>query len=139
MDDTPEKEQAHKSPGALAGEISREIVRLVSRYTGRGPTKARTMINMNVVLVVLDDALTRAEQNLAAAGEQEAVIGMRRTFHHLMRDEVSATVEQLTGRKVVSFLSDVDPKGNRACQVFVLEARSDTDLEAATGVGIDDS
>ena len=84
------------------------------------------------MVVLLDDALTKAEQNLAAAGEEESIVGMRRMFHQLMGDEASAIIERITGRGVISFMSDVDPAGNRACQVFVLETRPETGL-AATG------
>ena len=39
--------------GSRQAAISNLIVRLMSEYTGRGPTKARTHITDNVVTVVL--------------------------------------------------------------------------------------
>jgi len=36
-------------------EISNLTVRLLSQYTGRGPTKARTYLNDDMVTVVLQD------------------------------------------------------------------------------------
>jgi uncharacterized protein YbcI len=44
--------------GSLYAEISNVIVRLLREYTGRGPTKARTTIRDNVVLIMLEQTLT---------------------------------------------------------------------------------
>jgi uncharacterized protein YbcI len=110
---------------SLAAQISTRVVRLLSLYTGRGPTKARTTIDTNVIVVVTDDALTTAEKNLAGAGEAESVREMRRRFHSVMYDDAVALVEELTGRKVRAFLMDCNPEVNVAAHVFVLEPLPD--------------
>ena len=112
-----------RSP-ALA--ISNMMVRLLSRYTGRGPTKARTTLNTNIVVVLFEDALTRGEQNLVAAGQVDAVHDIRRTFHEVMRAEAIAGVEEVLGRRVVSCLGDVDPQANIAAIAFVLDRQPET-------------
>jgi uncharacterized protein YbcI len=114
--------------GSVAAQVSREMVKLMSRYTGRGPTKARATVNTNLVVVVFEDTLTRGELNLVAAGLGESVIQMRRGFQSLMRDEAIATVEALTGRRVMALLSDVAPSENVAAEVFVLDRRPDTGI-----------
>jgi uncharacterized protein YbcI len=126
LGEPPDRATERHLAGTVAARISREMVRLMSRYTGRGPTKARTTVNTNVVVVVFEDALTKGERNLVAAGEADSVREMRRSFHALMRDEAIETVEALTGRSVMALLSDVDPKENVAAQLFVLERRPDT-------------
>jgi uncharacterized protein YbcI len=120
------RDTGRPAAGSLAAEISREMVQLVSRYMGRGPTKARTTLDTNVVVVAFEDTLTRAERNLVDAGELEAVLFMRRTCQSMMRDEAVSRIQELTDRKVVSFLGDVDAKNNIAVQVFVLEPRPET-------------
>ena len=40
--------------------ISTATVQLRREYTGRGPTKAKTLINEDLVTVLLADTLTRA-------------------------------------------------------------------------------
>jgi uncharacterized protein YbcI len=102
---------------APAQAISNGMVGLLSRYTGRGPTRARTAINSNFVLVSFHDTLTRAEHNLVAAGQPEAVW----TFHEAMADEATAIVEGALGRAVTAFLSDVNPEADTAVMVFMLE------------------
>jgi uncharacterized protein YbcI len=111
---------------SVAAAISRHMVHLMSRYTGRGPTKARTTLNTNFAMVLLDDTLTRAERNLVAAGEIDSILYQRRTFHRMMREEAIAAVEQETGRKVRAYLSDIAPEAAVAAHVFVFEPRPET-------------
>jgi hypothetical protein len=44
--------QEQRTHGSLAAAISRHVVRVVSEYTGQGPTKARSSIRDNVVVCV---------------------------------------------------------------------------------------
>jgi uncharacterized protein YbcI len=113
--------QSRLERGRVAAEISRQMVRLLSRYTGRGPTRARTTLNTNLAVTVFHEALTKAELNLAAAGQTEAVHHMRRTFQALMREQAIDVIEQTTGRVVVAHLSDVDPEANIAAELFIFE------------------
>ena len=111
-----------RTPGSLSAAISNHIVRLFAEYTGRGPTKARTTIRENVVVCIAEDNMTKAERRLTQAGEGELVVTVRRKFQSTMRDDLVGGVELLTGRKVVSFLSDHDAGADTAAQVFVLDA-----------------
>ena len=54
--------------------ISNLTVRLLSQYTGRGPTKARTYLNDDLVTIVLQDSLTHAERTLVEKGRSELVL-----------------------------------------------------------------
>ncbi len=109
------------SDGELAARISNTVVRALSRTTGRGPTRAKTTLGANGVFVVLEDTLTRGEQTLANAGHSEAVLDLRHRWQMIMKNDVSREIEQLTGRKVIGFMSDnhIDP--DLAVEVFVLE------------------
>lgn len=106
---------------STSAEISNLVVRLLSLYTGRGPTKARTSIDGDLVTVVLRDTLTKGEHRLVADGRAELVLRMRKAYQQTMREELVGGVEALMGRNVVAFLSDnhIDP--DVAVEVFVLE------------------
>jgi uncharacterized protein YbcI len=114
---------SHDRPknGGVAAAISTAVVHMLAERTGKGPTKAKTTLGENGVFIVLEDNLTKGERNLADAGEAAAVLNARSRWQHVMREEMSSTVEELTGRKVVGFLSDnhIDP--DVAVEVFVLE------------------
>jgi len=127
MASTPE---ARTTGGSLTAAISNAVVRIMSEYTGRGPTKARTSIRDDVVLVLMQDTLTKAERSLLEAGETDFVLKTRHLFQTTMADDLVAAVEMLTERKVVAFMSanHVDP--DMAGELFVLEPRPDDDAYA---------
>ena len=113
--------QQRPTSGSTVAAISNSVVRLTSQYTGRGPTKARTTLLDDLVVVVMADTMLQAERVLVEKGEAATVVEMRRKFQTAMRDDLIATVEEHTGRKVAAFMSDnhIDP--DMATEVFVLE------------------
>ncbi len=66
--------------GSKAVAISNHVVRTVSEYTGRGPTKARTYINDDVVTVLLQDTLTKGERSLVSDELDKLVLTTRKAF-----------------------------------------------------------
>jgi uncharacterized protein YbcI len=100
--------------------ISNMVVRVISEYTGRGPTKARTHLGQDLVTVVLQDTLTKGERSLARADKGEIVLTMRFAFQETMRSELIKGVEEITGREVAAFMgaSHIDP--DMAIESFVL-------------------
>ena len=92
----------------------------MSAYTGRGPTRARTVVAGDVVTVVLQDTLTKGERCLVADGRDELVLSTRRAFQRTMRQDLVGGVETILGRPVVAFMSDdhIDP--DVCVEVFVL-------------------
>ncbi len=113
--------------GSHALAVSNLIVRLLSEYTGRGPTRARTHFNDDLVTVVVQDLLTKGERSLIRDGKTELVLETRRAYQQTMRHDLSAGIEQITGRHVVAFLSanHIDP--DIAIESFMLEPAGDTD------------
>jgi uncharacterized protein YbcI len=124
-------------PGKLALGISTAVVRALASTTGRGPTKAKTTLGENAVFVVLEDTLTRGELNLVQAGESDAVLDLRRLWQKIMRTSCSREIEQLTGRKVIGFMSDnhIDP--DIAVEVFILAAAGE-DSAVQTAIAVAD-
>ncbi|MGA7705871.1 MAG: Na-translocating system protein MpsC family protein [Solirubrobacteraceae bacterium] len=112
------------SAGSVAAEISNAVVRLLSEYTGRGPTRARTHITEELISVVLRDTLTKGEISLIAAGKTELVLAARKAYQEAMGADLTAAVEHHSGRKVLAFLSDNHLEPDIAIESFVLEPRS---------------
>jgi len=108
--------------GATAAAISNAVVGLLHDYTGRGPTKARTTIGGDTIVVTLRDSLTKAEKTLAGRGQALEVLAMRRAFQGTMRDDLIAAVERLTGRRVEAFLSDNLHDPDVAVEIFLMES-----------------
>lgn len=97
-----------------------------TEYTGRGPTKARTTIDGDLVVVVLHDGQTKAERALVRAGRGEMVLDVRRAFQDTMGDDLVAVVERLTERKVHAFMSANHNDPDAAAEVFLLDGHTET-------------
>jgi len=121
----------HLSTGSMSAAISNAVVRLLSEYTGRGPTKARTYIDEDLITVVLQDTLTKGERSLLRDGEVALVLANRKAFQNSMASELIAAVEELSGRSTMAFLSanHIDP--DIAVESFVLAPQAAHDA----GVG----
>ena len=112
-------EQQHVD-GTLLASISRAVVRIVHDYTGRGPTKARTSMRDDIVVVMLQETLLKAERSLIRDDKGGQVVEMRRSFQQTMREDLSEAVEMLTGRKVIAFMSDSHLEPDYSVELFVL-------------------
>ncbi len=110
------------SGGELNAALTREVVRIHTASLGRGPNKSFSFHNGNVVVTILQDVLTKAEQNLAANDHGEAVLSMRDLFQRTMAGELTESVERLTGRKVVACMGTNHLDPDMAVEVFILDA-----------------
>src|SRR5215210_6595290 len=115
-----------RSLGEMRATISNEIVRLQAEYYGKGPTRAKTYIFEDLVVVVLEETFTRAEKTLAERGEGDAIQHIRRRFQQQMRENFTSVIEQATGRSVRAFLSETDIAQDVSVETFLLaDARTD--------------
>jgi uncharacterized protein YbcI len=125
-------ESEQRALGETRAWISREIVRLQADYYGKGPTKAKTYIIDDLVVVVLEESFTRAERTLAERGESQAIQHIRRRFQQHMAEDFIGVVEQATGRKVRAFLSDTNIDRDISVETFLL-ADDRTDMTGFEG------
>jgi uncharacterized protein YbcI len=121
--DIPSREHdgAH---GEMLAEASRSIVRLHKELYGKGPTKARSQIVGDVLFCVLAGGFTRAEHTLLSGGRGELVRRQREELQKIVRDRFTGTIELITGRRVVGFMSATDEHTELSCEIFVLEPRA---------------
>jgi uncharacterized protein YbcI len=118
--------------GSVSNAISNMMVRLLTEYVGRGPTRARTYMQDDLITVVMRDTLTKAELRLADTGQMDHVRQTRRLFQDAMRADIVAGIEEITGRRVIAFLSDNHISPDLAVETIILEP-SDTDRHTETG------
>jgi uncharacterized protein YbcI len=112
-------------------EISRRFVALFKEYVGRGPTRARTHFFDHLIVVVLEDTLTKAERTLAEEERTELVRELRRSFQGAMRESSIAMIEEETGHSVLAALSDHSVEPDFAVEAFVLNPKLDPNLPNA--------
>jgi uncharacterized protein YbcI len=106
--------------GELFEEISRSLVQLYKEHFGKGPTKARTYMADDLVVCVLEGGFWKGEQTLRDHGRGDAVAESRHAFQESLRTLFVATIEGLVERRVVGFLSAVDPDAEMSAEMFVL-------------------
>ena len=106
--------------GEARSQIASGFVQLHSKYYGRGPTKSKVYADGDVVVVVLEETFTRAERTLADRGERDAIQHIRRRFQQQMAESFTSIVEQATGRKVRTFLSETDIETDVSVETFLL-------------------
>ena len=99
------------------------MVALYARFYGHDRTTARTFINDDVVVCILEDILSTAETQSIADGEDGRVIDGRVAFQTDTEDEFTAAVEELTQRRVVAFMSANQTSPGVASELFFLEPR----------------
>jgi uncharacterized protein YbcI len=107
--------------GRRALAISNAITRLHHEYYGRGANHARTIIQRNYVITFLDDIYTKVERTLIDTGQHATVKETRLAFQRAMEDKFIAAVEEIMGRKVVAFLSQVHFNPDISQETFVLQ------------------
>src|SRR4028118_1446898 len=91
--------------GPMRAAISTQLVALKKEFYGKGPVGAKTYIQDEYVFAVLEGGLTRNEETMLAAGETGMVRNYRLRFQEIMRDRLTGTVEEITGRKVLDYHS----------------------------------
>src|SRR4051812_12540600 len=117
MDDaTPGRDR-----GKMAAAVSNAILKIHSEHYGRGASRARTVMGADYVICFLEDIYTPVERTLIDAGRFEAVRATRDAFQDTMQQRFTSEVEQLVGRTVVGFLSQVHVDPDLAVETFILE------------------
>jgi uncharacterized protein YbcI len=123
----PSKQDSQRSSGDVLTAISDGLVALLKEYYGRGPTRAKSYYQDDLVVCVLRGGFTRVERTLLEGGREDSVVQQRMDFQDLMRQRFEKVVEEATGRIVIGFMSGNQQDPDMMCEVFIL---GPTDLVA---------
>jgi uncharacterized protein YbcI len=115
--------------GRQASAVGTAITRLHREHYGRGATVTRTVFQRNYIIAFLEDIYTPVEKTLLKNGRQEEVKQTRQLFQIAMQPDFCGAVEEITGRKVVQFMSQVAFEPDMAAEVFVLEPEGEDRME----------
>jgi len=106
--------------GEALTAISDGMVGLLREFYGRGPTRAKSYFEDDLVVCLLRGGFSRVEQTLLEGGRGASVIAQRMEFQELMRERFVAVIEQATGRPVIGFMSGNQQDPDIMCEVFIL-------------------
>src|SRR4051794_11687745 len=107
--------------GEMRATLSNTLVALMKEYYGKGPTAAKSFINDEYVLTVLEGGLTRNEETLLQSGREDLVRDYRLAFQQAVRAEFMGAVGRITGRRVLDHHSQIVFNPPRSFEVFVLD------------------
>jgi uncharacterized protein YbcI len=108
--------------GRLLAQISTSIVAILRERYGRGPMKAKTYALDDVIVVVMrGSGFTALEQTIMDSGQPGRVVAMREEFQAVMAERYRDTIEELTGRKVVAFLSQAHVEPDITVEMFFVD------------------
>ena len=113
-------EPAEEGGGTMRQDISREMVGLYKRYSGRGPVRCHTYLQRELVTVVLGGGYTAGEQTLFEDGKWHEVRRARQIWQDTMQERFVEMIERRTGRKVAAFMSANHQDPDLAVELFVL-------------------
>jgi uncharacterized protein YbcI len=119
MPNTADNESVREHGDTLTA-ISDGMVGLLKEFYGRGPTKAKSYYQDDIVVCLLRGGFTKVEETLLGAGRGAAVIQQRMEFQDLMRDRFEEVVETAVGREVIGFMSGNQQEPDMMCEIFVL-------------------
>ena len=74
-----------------------------------------------IVVVMRGSGFTPLEQTLMDGDLPERVVAMRHDFQTVAKDRFTHTIEELTGRRVVAFLSQAHVEPDLTVEIFVLD------------------
>ena len=122
MERVPGESQPPLAGGQLLAAISNSIVSILREHYGRGPMKAKTYVMDDLVVVVMRGAgFTPLEQTIMDDDGADRVVAMRHDFQRVMADRYRNTIEELTGRKVVAFLSQAHVEPDITIEIFFVD------------------
>ena len=112
------------------------MVALLKEFYGRGPTRAKTYYQDDLVVCVLRGGFSKVEETLLEGGRGDAVIKQRMEFQEVMRDRFTDVITSATGRPVIGFMSGNQQDPDLMCEVFILgptDLVDDHEIDGASG------
>ena len=119
----------------LLARLSTEMVRAQKKYFGKGPESAKSYMLDDFLLIVMRGSQTVAERTMIEFGQQDQVRAFRQTFENEMTSRLIGMVEDLTGRKVLGYQSQLLFEPEVVIEIFFFDENAGTQAVAATAMG----
>jgi uncharacterized protein YbcI len=114
----------HEPGGSVRTALANAMVGMKKQFYGRGPTAAKAWILDDYVFVAMEGGLTRNEETLLADGKDHLVRSYRLSFQETVEETVTAAVEEILGRHVLTYHSQIVFDPPRTFEIFVLEPQN---------------
>lgn len=129
-----EERDAERGSGLLS-RISNEMVKAQKEFWGKGPEAAKSYMFDDMLFIVMHGGLTAAEKTMLDFGHQDLVRQFRQTFENEMTERLSDMIGELTGRKVLTYQSQILFDPDRVVELFIFDDDANESARAATAEG----
>ena len=113
---------AQQDGGDLRTQISNEMVRAQKRFFGKGPTSTKSYLMDDFLLIVMRGNRTVAEDTMLEFGKADLVREFRQQFENEMTSRLVGMVEELSGRTVIGYQSQILFDPDVVVELFFFEA-----------------
>ena len=110
--------------GSIRTALANAMVGMKKQLYGRGPAAAKAWLLDDYVFVAMEGGLTRNEETLLADGKEDLVREYRLSFQETVKATAMSAVEELLGRRVLTYHSQIVFHPPRTFEIFVLEPQS---------------
>ena len=119
----------------LLERISNEMVRAQKRFFGKGPEEAKSYLVDDLLFIVMRGGMTTAEKTMLEFGQTDQVRQFRQLFENEMTQRLTSMIEELTGRKVLTYQSQVMFDPDVVVEMFVFDSPVHRGSREATAAG----
>jgi uncharacterized protein YbcI len=120
---------------SLLRRLSTEMVRMQKHAFGKGPIHAKAYMFDDLLMVVMRDGLTVAEKTMLDFGQADLVRNFRQQFENDMTSRMIEPIERLTGRKVLTYQSQIMFDPDVIVEIFVFDEAGGYEERFATAEG----
>ena len=124
---------SHGQP--LLRQLSTEMVRMQKQAFGKGPMHSKAYMFDDLLLVVMRDGLTVAEKTMLEFGQADLVRNFRQQFENDMTSRMIEPIERLTGRRVLTYQSQIMFNPDVIVEIFVFDEAGGYEERFATAEG----
>lgn len=108
-------------PGSVRTRLANALAGMLKEHYGRGPDASKAwVLDDRYVLVIMEGGLTRNEETLLAAGRSDVVRSYRLEFQDAISATAIGAVEEILGRRVAAYHSQIVFDPVRCFEMFVL-------------------
>ena len=101
------------------------MIQAQKKFFGKGPTSAKSYMVDDLLFIVMRGGFTTAEDTMLQFGQQDMVRSFRQLFENEMTTRLHSMIEDLTGRKVLTYQSQILFEPDVVVEIFLFESESE--------------
>lgn len=110
------------------------MVQAQKQYFGKGPVRTKSYLVDDLLFIVMRGGMTRAEETMIDFEQTDQVRDFRQSFENEMTERLTDMIEKLTGRKVLTYQSQILFDPELVIEMFVFDKPLGSEASASAEV-----